>query len=462
MQAEATSGPTSSAQTGQIDIAAVLAAFIEKQEKLNANMQSAQQQLLSFVSTIPLGEYNDDYKQQMYTARYSRPSVIAHNTLSVSSDNNSMQSPIRPPAVRRLTKDEEARRASHGNPLFTPIADPNQEANAEVPADRAPQLPIIDRGRNTPYGQAHQAISKMDKYYGDKKYDKDIDVHSFVRSVDFELGCWMKAEMNGRLELVISATSGVARDWLLHKREDLQYLVTCGRLRPENAEWASVKDEFIQRMGGGQTEKIYQTKLRDLRMGNRGSDDVMKFTTTFREYATRAYPLYKYPDTVVRSLMLGGIFNDSVCASDFGVWQETQRRSPAPETLEDWEVALAAAWSSEQIVREQRRRIFGDHKKSYPPSNTAKVNHMQTENNTSEWDGTSTGSSEGLNVASTPNGKSQAPKKFNKYIDGKMAAQLIRLSRCLHCYKGDHFADKCPKPAPRAPTEQELKEKAGQ
>lgn len=478
-------GEGAAAET-QTDLATLLKSFIAKQEKFNAETKAQQDQLLSFVSTLPMTEADadveDEYKRQMYTARHSRPSVYAsNNTVTASADIHSHMSPLRPPErLSRLTKEEQERRASHGNSLFTPLAEHPASVGARagesggklsaMTSSPVPGGPVIDRGRNTPYGLAHQAISKMDKYYGDKKHDKDIDVHSFVRSVEFELDCWMSKSAYGRLELVISATSGAARDWLLYKRQDLQILVARGELRPEMAEWEAVKAEFIERMGGGQTERLYEMKLRDLKMGKGGSDEVMKFITTFREYATRAFPLHEYPDTRARSLTLGRMFEDAVCASDFDVWKEAMRARPQPKTLEDWEVALSAAWTTEQTVRDQRRRVFGDRKKifypSYPTSATAKVNQMETVGQLEEAessDGTSGG--EGLNATSTLKGtnkRMEAPRKRNKYIDGATAAQLIRLGRCLHCYRLGHYADKCKSPATRSPNADELKVEAGQ
>lgn len=475
------------------DLATLFRSFMAEQRQINADNKAKQEQLLSFVSSLPIMadadiDADEDYKRQMYMARHSRPSVYAsNNSVTASADIHNFTSPLRPPVPARsdrLTKEEQERRASHGNPLYTPLAarptnvgtTSSKETSANVPAtstNSVPGGPIIDRGRNSPYGLAHQAISKMDKYYGDKKHDKDIDVHSFVRSVEFELDCWMSRSAHGRLELVISATSGAARDWLLYKRHDLQTLVARGDLRPEMAEWEAVRAEFIERMGGAQTERLYATKLRDLRLGRGGSDDVMKFITTFREYATRAYPLHEHPDTRARSLMLGRMFEEAVSNSDFDVWKEAMRTRPQPQTLEDWEVALSTAWTTEQTVRDQRKRVFGDRKKAfsptvtYPSSNSVKVNQMETEGEsmlgTESSEGT--GGGEGLNAASTKkvaDKRTDTPRKRNSFINGATAAQLIRLGRCLHCYQLGHYADKCRSPAARAPNSDELKEKAGQ
>jgi hypothetical protein len=330
-----------------------------------AQQTAINNQLLSFIksndhSSVPMGDAadpvalsatataineEDEKKQQQRAVRDSRQSLYLHNS--------NLLSPLAPPlGVRPRTQDEVNRRASQGGPFTTPGPASPTQPHAGVP--------FIDKGRYSKYDQASQALKGIDKFYNDKKHDKDIDVYTFVRSVDFQLDRYMGTEQFGRLELVISCTAGSAQTWLLSKRDDLAAMIKMGMIAAERAEWNEIKELFIERMGGGQTERLNQTKLDELKMGRHGGvDEVMKFVTSFREYASRAYPLAKHPDTKARSLMLGTKFQERVRDSDFGVWRETMRRMPAPETLEEWELALSSAWATEQAVRDQQRKCDG-------------------------------------------------------------------------------------------------------
>ena len=461
------STPTPTPDTNQ-QMRDMLQAFMSEQRSINASVKAQQQHIFDLIYDVPVhrasmgnaatvtaaaaGE-QDDIKQQHHIARNSRESIYVNN----SNNSSNLLSPLSGPEVRPRTIEEQERRASHGVP------------STPRPAPIAMSLPTsasIDRSYKSKYWEANQAISKqVDKFYGDKKHDKDIDVYMFVRSVDFHLSRWMQNEMFGRLELVISCTGGSAQMWLLNKQNDLNVLVARGQLRPEMAEWESVKQEFIEKMGGGQTQRMYQARLDTLKMGKGdSSDEVIKFTTHFREYADRAYPLDKHPDTKAKSLMLGKTFGERLAASDMYVWQRAM--GTAPETLEQWEVALSAAWTTEQAIREQRRKRVGAGVNT--PTAAPSINSMQAEGETGQDDHQERDEGEGLNaVAAKSPGSSKnrdEKKGRNKFINGKIAMQLMSLTpaRCLQCYKTGHFGRECTAPANRAPTDKELKEWAGQ
>ena len=153
---------------------------------------------------------------------------------------------------------------------------------------------------------------------------------------------------------------------------------------------------------------------------------------------------------------------------------------PGPETLEEWEVALSAAWTTEQAVREQQKRrsqysdstgrTFKGKGGSSHQSPSQSAYRMQAEGEADpevrgEPDSES-GEEQSLNAvaakgASNMRDSEKRGRPNNKHIDGKIAAQLIRLNRCLHCYKSGHFARECTAPANRPPAENELKAKAG-
>jgi hypothetical protein len=465
-----------------------LTRFMDQQKSINEDIQNKQEQIFAFLensagaSTVAAAaeevEEEKERQQQRHTVLNSRNSVYMVNSGGGEQLLHNL-SPLAPPPVRVRTREEQLRRASHGMPLpfATPAPASTTQNSSHAALTSTPGGQAIDKSRNSPYGRADQALSRLDKFYGDKKHDKDIDIYTFVRAVDFHLERWMPGQMTGRLELAISCTSGPAQMWLLNKKDDLSILVARGQIKAEMAEWDEIKDEFTERMGGGQTQRLYQSRLDDLRMGKKeGSDEVMKFITTFREYALRAYPLDKHPDTRARSLMLGKIFQQRVCDSDFYVWKEAMRMMPGPETLEEWEVALSSAWTTEQAVREQqkRRSQYGDNTGktvkgkggSSHQSTSQSAYRMQAEGESeTERQGeedTESGEGQSLNAVAakgTGNARNSDKKSRpnNKHIDGKIAAQLIRLNRCLHCYKSGHFARECSAPANRPPAENELK-----
>ncbi len=470
--------PTPSVNQQVLDL---LTSFMDQQRAINAEVQAKQEQIFSYIESSTSAdtvtaaaeevEEEKEREEQRQIVRNSRSSIYLGGS-------SQLLSPIAPPPVRPRTQEEQERRASHGIPLplATPLPASKTGSGGHATVTSTPGGQVIDKSRNSPYGQADHALSRMDKFYGDKKHDKDIDVYTFVRAVDFHLERWMPEQVAGRLELAISCTSGPAQMWLLNKKEDLSILVARGQIKPEMAEWDEIKNEFTERMGGGQTQRLYQSRLDDLKMGRKeGSDEVMKFITTFRDYALRAYPLDKHPDTKARSLMLGKIFQQRVCDSDFYVWKEAMRMMPTPETLEEWEVALSSAWTTEQAVREQQKKRTGDNTKGTFKTKggfatqSQSVHHMQTdgergpegrgEEDTTDGQSLNAVTARGAN--NNPNSDGQR-KRNNKHIDGKMAAQLIRLNRCLHCYKSGHFARECSAPVNRPPTEGELKVKAGQ
>jgi hypothetical protein len=449
-----------------------------KQEERFAGLEAKQEQTLNYVesigslgaptdSTSTTADPNDEVKQQAHIVRNSRASVYLNNSNNALLGDN-LLSPLAPPVVRARTDEEKERRASYGIPFTSPA--PTAKTLSRALPTASDSAPPVDKSHKSKYWEANHSISRMDKFYGDKRSDREMDVYQFVRSVDFQLDRWMEGELFGRLELVISCTGGPAQMWLLSKRDDLNTLVTRGQLAPEMAEWDAVKADFIDRMGGGQAQRLYQSRLDDLKLGrHNGSDDVMKFITTFREYAERAFPLHKYPDTRAKSLMLGKIFQERICASDFSVWREAMRSNPIPETLEEWEVALSSAWTTEHTLREQSKKwrdrgnVQSKGGNSLPQH--AAVHHLRAEGETDD-ETTAADEIETLNaVLPGKDGGTKAgghKRVQNKHINAKTAALLIRANRCLHCYQSGHYARECKAPANRAPTENELKAKAGQ
>ena len=408
------------------------------------------------------------HQRRSRAVRDSRKSVIVANSNNSTMYTGDLLSPEPAPPARTVqTEAERARRESRlfSTPAHSPI---NPAPATSVRPKRS--LPAVDKSRHSKYYEANQALAKIDKFYGDRKNDKDIDVYMFVRGIDFQLDRWMQDEVFGRLELVISCTGGAAQMWLLNKRDDLLVMWSIGTITAEMTEWEYVKVDFIESMGGGQTQRLYQTKLEGLRLGKGGDgEELTKFITKFTDWAMRAYPLNKYPDTKARSLMLGAMFESRVRESDWGIWGTMMRSQPRPEMLEDLEAALTSAWSVEQTIRAHRSKKYPDNagggknkggfNAATPSSHT--LQSMEVGGETDEG-GRGEGvaeTGESLNAAATKRpSNGAAPKRaLNKHIDGKTAAQLIKLNRCLHCYGTDHYARDCTSPANRPPKDSELK-----
>ena len=456
----------------------MFAQIMARQDAQIAQLQAGQERLIAMMAAgqrSGSSEFLDGEQEQKQRERYivanSRQSVYFNNSAQGGGGDSASSplSPFAPPFRPVQTHAEQERRASQGESFRTPapVARPRVAA---VAADRVavPGGAPIDKSKGSPYDNANNAISRMDKWYGDKKNDKGIDAWQFVRSIDFQLKRWMDEQQFGRLELVIAGTGGPAQMWLMDKRDDLDILVRGGSIRPEAAEWDAVRAEFIRSMGGGQSQRLYEAKLDELKLGKAdGSEEVSKFITHFREYAMRAYPLDQHPDSKSRSLMLGKVFKERVEKSDIEVWAEAMRSKPPPELHEDWEIALATAWTTVHTIREKTRKAqqYNNNR-----GGTASVHNMTTDYETDESEGTEgqTSSNESLNAMAGKrtgqSGKSAVGKKTvrNKHIDGKMARQLMQMSRCLHCYQGGHFAKECPAPANRPPKDEELNVRAGQ
>lgn len=461
-------------------VQSMLTRIMARQDAQIAQLQAGQDRLMAMLaagqrsgSSEVLDGEQEQKQRERYIVANSRQSVYFNNSThgGVGDSGSSPLSPFAPPFRPAQTQTEQERRASHGESFRTPApvasSRPRAAAAAADEVMGAPGGAAINKGKDSPYEKANHAISRMDKWYGDKKNDKGIDVWQFVRSIDFHLTRYMGDQQFGRLELVIAGTGGPAQTWLMDKRDDLDFLVRSGSIRPEAAEWDAVRAEFIRCMGGGQSQRLYEAKLDELKLGKAdGSEEVSKFITHFREYAMRAYPLDKHPDTASRSIMLGKVFKERLEKSDIEVWAEAMRCKPLPETLEQWEDALSTAWSTVHTIRERMRKA---QQYSTQRGGTASVHNMLTEYETGNGAGVEgqTSSGESLNAmggkrAYQP-GKSEGKKTTkNKHIDGKMARQLMQMGRCLHCYQGGHFAKECPAPANRPPKDEELNGKAGQ
>ena len=268
----------------------------------------------------------DEEKSRRAAVRASRKSVVvsnSNNSTLYAGDN--LLSPTTPPP-RVQTEAEKKRRESRlfntpASASKTPAA-PFAHSRLSLPSDS------IDKSRHSKYYEANQAMKSIEKFYGDRKNDKDIDVYMFIRGVDFQLDRFMQGEVFRRLELVTSCTAGAAQMWLLNKRDDLSVLLHRGEITREMTEWEYVRADFAESMGGGQTQRLYQAKLDGLKLG-RGSEgeELTKFITKFSDWALRAYPLDKHPDTKSRSLMLGGKFEarvrDKTAILEYGLtWHE--------------------------------------------------------------------------------------------------------------------------------------------
>lgn len=471
--------------------------FISEQRDTNHIVHSKQEQLLDWMAesskpsttttTTPSkpvdvevedeekepSDYDMEDRRQRHNVRHSRQSVHVSNSNNSTVYGDGILTPLPEPVPRAVrTTQEKARRESHGLVLESPVTSSKLTSVRPLSPVTVPGGPHIDRSKNSKYDQANTAMSKLDKFYGDRKHDKDVDVYAWVRGIDFQLKRWMGADQVGRLELVISCTAGQAQTWLLNKQQDLLTLVQRGVIRPEYAEWEWIKDEFIEKMGGGQTQRLYQAKLEELKLGKgKDSDEVTKFVSRFYEYAMRAYPLHKHPDTETRSLMLGQLFGKRLRDSDVGVWKEAMRQLPRPDTLEQWEEALFTAWTTEQLIRDQLNKRWPDSTKGgYSKSSSTSIaataasashslQHVDVDDETEDSArGEGETDDEALNtVASKAKSGGGQKRANNKHINGKIASQLIRLNRCLHCYQPGHFARECKAPANRAPKESELK-----
>lgn len=438
-----------------------------EQRAENARLQGQQEAIISQLAGDDENNNNDtgalpdvtvdDVKEQQEQQR----GIVRHSRRSIYMLQTPNASPLKyaPPHVRQRTEEEQARRASHGIPdPTTPFSPHKATTTSTVTATP------LDTSRNSPWDRASNALARVDKFYGDKKHDKDIDVYQFVRAVDFEMDTYMKEERRGRLDLVIKCTGGSAKMWLLNKKDEMTIVMASYGVDPVLADWDGVKVQFIESMGGPATQSMYMSRLETLKLEKGdGAEAVIKFTTQFKEFAMRAFPLSKYPDTEARSYMLGRMFSDRVSASDIYVWQDAVRTMPppGPEKLEDWEQALSTAWSMQQKLREEKRKhgLLRDYKGGVAQS----VSNMETEGDAGDDNQDDRKESAALNVAAA-NGtgnkmgdgqKKQTPR--NKFIDKKMLAQLINAKRCLKCYKVGHFANVCTAPpANRAPTAAEL------
>lgn len=458
-------------------------AFMAKQDAINSKVEARQDDLVELLQTQPEQSEQpeqsdpagaattvtaepdvDEDARERELVRKSRASITFKNS------NNTLYSPphvYTQPQVRPRTTEELARRSSHGI-LSTPVssaraAHPSTAISATPSTSSAFPAPL-DKQRNSPYDRVATLLGRRDLWYGDRKHDKDIDVYAFVRAVEHTMNMWMAGEPRGRLDLVISCTAGPAQQWLLNKKQDCDTLIVQG-VKPENADWDVVKSQFMEQMGGGQMQRLYQSRLESLVMGKGGGEDVMKFITQFTEYSMRAYPLDKHPDTEVRSLMLGKVFGERVAASDLYVWQEAMRAKPPPEKLQDWEQALTSAWSTENTIREQRKkqqnllRVGRNDVSAFPSAQ--RVNNMEAGGELGDYqpddsrDEQDAGAALNVVAAAAP---ARAKKPRNQFLAGNRdaIAKLIKAQRCLLCYKKDHYASACTAPANRAPTPAEL------
>jgi hypothetical protein len=476
----ATAAPDADVTPQQL-LSAILALqrLAEDQRQFNATMRTYMEKDNIGDTTTPTTADMEDEKEQrsdrdsqqrrQRAVRESRKSVIVANSNNSTMYTGDLLSPDPAPPARTMQTDAERERRE-SRMFNTPVRTSNTPGPASTLRHK-PALPVVDKTRHSKYYEANQAMAKIDKFYGDRKNDKDIDVYMFVRGIDFQLDRWMQDEVFGRLELVISCTGGAAQLWLLNKREDLNFMLSLGTITAEMTEWEYVRADFIESMGGGQTQRLYLTKLETLKLGRGGDgEELTKFITKFTDWAMRAYPLSKYPDTTARSLMLGAMFEIRVRDSDFGIWSQMMRTQPRPEMLEDLESALTSAWTIEQTIRSHRAKKFPDNtgggrnKGGFNPANSSSqsLQNMEVGGETDEG-GRGEGAAEtneSLNAAATkkPASKGAGQKRsLNKHIDGKIAAQLIRLNRCLHCYGTDHYARDCTTPANRPPKDSELK-----
>jgi len=465
----------------------MMKSFIAEQREINERVQGRQDGFIQYMEAqssasgssavepgVTVEDEDEDIKQEDERQRYRVRNSRASLTLNNSSNVNNVYSPssitFAPPPLTQRTLEEQARRASQGL-LFTPqpstkTAKPNPNITPSKSAFPKP----LDKDRHSMYDKVSSLLSKRDKWYGDRKHDKGLDVFAFVRAVEHTMDMWMKGEPRGRLDLVIDCTAGPAQQWLLTRKVDCDRMIAEDNVKPENADWDTVKGQFIVYMGGGQSQRLYQTQLENLLI-EKGSDSqvVADFISKFDELATRAYPLDEHPDTTMRGLMLGKEFSQRVAASDTAVWSECMRSKPPPRTLWDWKEALTSAWATEHTIREQRKKqgFYRGNKVDVPSVPAVRVNNMEAESETGEVrsEDTHDGREEGttaLNVAAAKVNKASKAsvgekKPRNKFLNGSTLARLLKLSKCLQCYKAGHIARNCTaQSATRAPTDAEL------
>ena len=206
--------------TQLMEVLTRLSHFTERQEAINADLLSKQEQFRSYMELQRSGsdsdssvaaddseektvssEVEDNEEKKRQVVRNSRKSVTLLNDNNGTLYTGDMLSPTGPPPTKKQTEAERERRQSR---LFHTPASLHKTPASAVKPKTSMSLPAVDKSRHSKYYEANSALSKIDKFYGDRKNDKDIDVYTFVRSVDFQLDRWMEDEPFGRLELVIS------------------------------------------------------------------------------------------------------------------------------------------------------------------------------------------------------------------------------------------------------------------
>jgi hypothetical protein len=153
--------PTPSVNQQVLDL---LTSFMDQQRAINAEVQAKQEQIFSYIESSTSAdtvtaaaeevEEEKEREQQRQIVRNSRSSIYLGGS-------SQLLSPIAPPPVRPRTQEEQERRASHGIPLplATPLPASKTGSGGHATVTSTPGGQVIDKSRNSPYGQCNAALS---------------------------------------------------------------------------------------------------------------------------------------------------------------------------------------------------------------------------------------------------------------------------------------------------------------
>lgn len=441
----------------------------------------------------PAGGRKADIERQRRVVHNSRQSIsnLAAAAITQTFNNNysSLDTPLRPPAVQQ-SRSSFVRRLSRGQP--------SDELELQDDVDLLPSALSFDavQMKRDEYHRyevaAKQLTASVTKFHGNRVKDGDRTVHEFVQLINAEMDAWMGSAQRGRLNLVIGRTDGTAQNWLVKKRDELAKLRAAGLITDVLvSEWHNVtlQQDFIDAMSKGITPTMYEVQLRALRVKDKdGKWDPTTFIRKFDEITSRLHPLSNWAMERDRNRFLAREFSERV---KYGGGQELWALATmmlsmrgvkeSERSLDEWQGALLEAWSIQQGLGEggtmfkssirfgtQRENNFKG--QSQPPSNQSRSQSVNAINTPAEDDQDDDTEQEerkgqGLSAVGTHSGSARKSGKQtrNPHLSPAQVGRLRENGLCLSCYKPNHFARDCNNPpANRAPTEAELKVKAGQ